>query len=156
MEKTQIGWYNLKEDKEFCDRGYECAAWYENILVKAGKYPIVVYDFKTLENECGTEIDGHCSNASINMDGTIVDDYFGTLFCGVPVGTYDCKKNAGKESFYSFSRYLYSIAKEILNNPNTPYELFDEYEPKEIRFTSIFDGKEHITHGIFLKEGAKL
>ena len=153
---TQIGWYNLKEDKEFCNRGFECAAWYENILVKAGKYPVEVYDFRIREREEGKEIESHINGAYVSMEGTIVSDYFGSMFCGVPVGTYDGDKNAGQKGFYSPFLYLYSLADEILNDPNTSYELLDAYEPKEIRFTSIFDGKEHITHGIFLKEGAKL
>ena len=42
MAKIQIGWLNLMEDKVFTDRGYECAAWWQDIAVKAGKYPMFI------------------------------------------------------------------------------------------------------------------
>jgi len=151
--KKQIGWFHLKEDTEF-DNTYECAAWYERVLVKAGKYPVVVYDYREKEREDGVEVDGHIGSAYVIMDGTITSDYFGAMFCGVPVGTYDNKQNAGKESSYSMHSYLYGIADAILNKNEIymrkgEWELFPEYEAREIKFE--YDGEEHTTHGIFLK-----
>lgn len=42
---TQIGWYNLKEDKTV--RCYaECPKYDHDVLVKAGSYPVEVYDIR--------------------------------------------------------------------------------------------------------------
>ena len=143
----QIGWYNLKEDKVFCNNGYECAAWYENILVRAGKYPVEVVDYKILNDG---QITGHIGSAYITMNGTIESDDFGSRFCGVPIGDYDCYKNKGQKSNYIQSAYLFSVSDSILNNPKTCYELFHEYEARRIDFE--YNGEMHHTHGIFLKE----
>lgn len=142
----QIGWFILKEDTEYCDRGYECAAWYENILVKAGRYPIEAPKYR--EREDG-RIEAHVSSASIPLDGTITSDYFGTLYFGMPVGIYDEEKNKGKKSTYHMRPYLHSLAKHILSGCDE-YELLPEYEAREIKFD--WDGEEHTTYGIFRRE----
>ena len=150
----QIGWYHLKEDKVFHDNGYECAAWYENIAVKAGRYPITVTDYKVLHfddearKEFNGRIDGHIGSAYATFDGTIVSDYFGSMFCGVPVGTYDYAKNAGKPSRYHMHMYLYSLAEHVYKG-DVEYELFPEYEVRESRFVSDFDGKECVLYHIY-------
>lgn len=157
MATKQIGWFNLKEDKVFTNT-YECAAWYENVKVPAGRYPIVVYDYKVMhfEDEArkrfNGEIDCHIGSAYISMDGIITSDEFGARFCGVPVGSYDNHQNTGKCSSHTMHVYLYSLADSVLNDPETPYELLPEYRAEEERFVSSFDGKEFTTHCIRLAE----
>jgi hypothetical protein len=146
---TQIGWFHLRNDKEFTNT-YECAAWYENVMVKAGRYPVMVYDYRLQERKEGREVDGFIGSAYTYLSGIITSDYFGALFCGVPVGHYDGSKNIGKEGSHSMHSYLYSIASSILNEPDSPWELFPEYEAKEIHFISCIDGRECKTHGIFV------
>lgn len=156
-ERTQIGWYTLKKDKVFCDRGYETASWYENILVKAGRYPVVCYDYRVLKDG---KVDSHIGECYTLFEGVIVNDYFGSEFCGVPIGTYDTKKNAGKPSHYSEFCYLYSLADYLLHgqeegykfpkDEDGEYELFPQYEARDIVF--LYDNEYHTTHGIFLKE----
>lgn len=160
MAKVQIGWYNLKEDKVFHDNGYECAAWYENIAVKAGRYPITVVDYKVKhfddENRkrFNGEIDGHIGSAYVTLDGTIVNDYFGSMFCGVPVGTYDEKQNTGKPSRYHMHIYLYDLAKKVYNGSDE-YELLPEWEARQTgSYISDWDGSEHFMHHIFVKDAA--
>lgn len=148
----QIGWYTLKQDTVFHDNGYECAAWYENIAVNAGKYPLMVNDYRT-NNDGEVESRG-VDRVCVALDGVVVSDYFGSMFCGVPVGTYDGTKNAGKPSTYYWGAYLYSIAHNLLDgkeNDEYSIELLPEYEAREIRFTSSIDGREICTHGIFEK-----
>ena len=146
----QIGWFNLKEDREFTNL-YECAAWYENVMVKAGRYPVVVHDYRIRDVDDGKEVDGFIGSAYTSLPGIITSDYFGSLFCGVPVGTYDGSQNAGKKSQYTMHSYLYSIAHSVLDGEDK-WELLPEYEAREINFISCIDGKECTTHGIFLKE----
>ena len=146
--KKQIGWYNLKEDRIF-QNTYECAAWFENILVKAGKYPVEVTDYQEIKRDDGIVIDGHCKGVYVSLPGTITSDEFGARFCGMPVSDYDQKKNAGQPGRHILSSYLFSVAESILSNPDTPWELFPEYEAKEYSFTSPLDGREIKTHGIY-------
>lgn len=142
---TQIGWYTLDKDTEF-DNTYECAAWYERVLVKAGRYPVEVYDMRIREDG---EVDGR--GAYVTMPGVVTSDYFASLFCGVPVGEpYDTTKNRGKQSEHHGYWYLYDIAHRILDG-KPGFELLPEYEPREIRFFSSIDGRELVTHGIFKK-----
>ena len=137
-KKKQIGWYSLKEDTVFRNAGFETAAWYEDILVKAGKYPIEVSHYKVRDNGI---VDGWVSSAYIYMDGVITEDYFPSLFFGNVVTDYDTTKNAGKESTYRMMPYLYQIADSILEDAETPYELLPEYEAKIHRLT--YNGEQH-------------
>jgi hypothetical protein len=144
---TQIGWYNLEHDTEF-DNTYECAAWYERVLVKAGRYPVEVYDLRFSDDG---RIDHSCHGAYVTMPGTVTSDYFATMYCGVPVGApYDTTKNKGKASEHHGYWYLYDIAHRVLDG-KPEFELLPEYEAREIHFE--YDGEEHVTHGIF-KKGA--
>lgn len=152
----QIGWFYLKEDTEFTNT-YECAAWYENVLVKAGRYPMEVPDYRTSDSPEGKKVHGHIDMIGVKLPGVITSDEFGSRFCGVPVGGYDNHKNSGKESHHYYMQYLYAVADAILrpnnslySNAKWEYELLPEYEAKDIRF--IYDGEEHMTHGIFLNE----
>lgn len=148
-QKTIIGYYHLKEDTIFTNT-YECAAWYEKVKVPAGVYPVCVPEFHVDTRRDGSkEVRGFINSAYVTMDGIITDDYFGTLFYGVPVGTYD-KDNSGKPSSHTMGNYLYAIADSILHDENTPWELLPEYEARDIHFT--YDGEEHTTHGIFVKD----
>lgn len=151
---TQIGWYTLKEDEVFRNT-YECAAWYEDVLVKAGKYPVYVYDLRIHQSDnpkYNRKIDGHVGSASVYMEGVVVSDEFGSLFCGVPISNYDNKKNAGKPSACSMRPYLYDVARSILCDAESPFELFPEYEARPIHDTYCCGkdkGKPFTTHGIY-------
>lgn len=149
MEK-QIGWFHLNEDKVF-QNTYECAAWYENVLVPKGDYPLMVYDYCEEKRKDGSTELGYRCYYHVPMDGTITGDYFGSLFCGVPIGTYDGSQNVGKASSHSMFCRDYIIAEEVLNGSDK-WTLFPEYEAREIRFISSLDGRELVTHGIFVKE----
>lgn len=109
MARVQIGWLNLSEDKVFTDRGYECAAWWKNVAVKAGKYPMFI-DSKDIWDD--GRVYGN-ARPTTELSGTIVSDYFGSMLCGVPVGTYDGNRNNGKEASYFWSDYAFSFAEWV-------------------------------------------
>ena len=142
--KQQIGWFVLKEDTEYRNT-FEFAAWYEDVLVKAGRYPVIVHDYQV--NEEG-RVDGFIGSVYVTMPGTVVRDYFAAHYCGVPISDYDDYKNAGKPSQYTMHVYMYNLAADVLNGGGK-YELFPEYEAREIHFVSDIDGRELTTHGIF-------
>ena len=109
MARIQIGWLNLSEDKVFTDNGYECAAWFKNVAVKAGRYPMFI-DGNAIWAD--GRVDG-TARIHADLPGTVVSDYFGSMFCGVPVGTYDGSRNAGKESSYWWELYAFSFAEWV-------------------------------------------
>lgn len=150
-EATQIGWYTLKEDEIFCNT-FECAAWYEKVLVKAGRYPVMVYDFRIKRNDskyirC---IEGHIGGVYVHMEGTIVSDNFGGLYFGVPIGCYDTSKNAGKPSSHSTFAYMYSVADSILNDVESPWELFPAFEARKVCYE--WNGNPYTTHSIYAND----
>lgn len=127
---TQIGWFTLKEDKIFRN-SFECAAWYEDVLVKAGRYPVLVYDLRVSKSDdpvLNGVIKGHIGMTYTHMDGTTVSDEFGARFCGVPIGSYDNRKNADKPSSHSMATYMHEMARSIVEDPETPWELLPEYK----------------------------
>ena len=82
IEKTRrvIGTYVL-ETVEVFQELFECAAWYRNIEVQPGEYPITT--------------DGYW--IFVKLDGVIVSDNFQSLFAGMPIGdAYDREQNKGK------------------------------------------------------------
>lgn len=147
MNKTLIGYYHLKEDKVFHVANFECAAWYENILVKAGKYPI--HSLSSCLYRHDNKLKYAILDASVEFTGIIQSDYFGTLIGGVPVGTYDEYQNAGQGSSYLRHLSDYEIADDMLSNEDSPYELLPEYEAVRIDFE--YEGEWHTSHRVFLK-----
>jgi len=139
MDK-QIGLFHLKTDKVFRNE-FECAAWYEDVLVKAGDYPVNVFDYRIMHfdddrrKHLNGRVDGHCGGVYVGMSGTIVSDEFGARFCGMPISGYDNHKNAGKDAHHSMFAYMFSVVDSIQNDPETSWELFPEYE---IRDGSIY------------------
>lgn len=147
MERIQIGYITIKKDTEFVDNGYECAAWFEKILVKAGRYPL----FTEIKCECD---DGCilCDRVRAVLPGTVVSDYFGSMYCGVPVGTYDGTKNAGKASEYHWGVFDFSFAKYIyegFEDETYSFEIDPAYVVKAVKYNSCVDGAEMTTHLIY-------
>ena len=146
MQEKQIGWYNLKEDTVFHKADFECAAWCENIKVKAGRYPIVLMSGYRILRKNGWLIDA----PYVIMTGEIVSDYFGTMFCGNPIGGYDTEKNKGATARYTMHPYPFEVGRSICEDPDSPYELFPEWEAKAAQYISSIDGREATTYDLYL------
>ena len=143
MSKTQIGWIVIREPRIVHKADFECAAWWEDIMIEPGKYPIYVHDMKIWKNgEIG------CRSAFASIPGRIVMDYFGSMFYGVPVGTYDNTKNSGNPADYLMNWYMFMLAENAMDGSGE-IELLPEYEAREYTFVSRVDGVERVTHGIF-------
>ena len=90
MQTIECGVYHLAEEKVFRYSGYECAAWWQEVKVSAGDYPVYAYYSS-----------GFLSEFVVNLPGTIVRDNFQSLYGGMPIGTtYDETKNAGNGANY--------------------------------------------------------
>lgn len=143
MQDKRIGTYHLKEDKVFRNT-FECAAWYEDVLVKAGDYPIAVYNYRIYDDG---RINGHCMAVYVEMPGVVVEDEFGARIGGMPIGEYDNHQNTGKPSSHSLFAYMHSVAKDILDGDGA-YELDAGYEARQVKFTN-YRGEKVTTYGIF-------
>ena len=144
MGKILMGYAVLLEDKVYHRADFETAAWYENVLIKAGKYPVY-----TDYNPNGY----NRFDAVICYSGEIVSDYFGTLFYGSPVGTYDCKKNAGRHSDFTLWTYSFMFGEAVLHPDGERYfadryELAPGFSVEKERYVSSVDGEEYETYRI--------
>ena len=148
--KFQIGWYIVPKETIYTNF-FETAAWYENILIQPGKYPLYAEKFRFNEREHKEEniIDGWIM---FSLPGVIQSDNFQSLFFGCPVGQdYDTTKNKGKPGEYHGQTYPYTVAENILYSAIPRYELFPEYQAIEKQFTSTYDDKVYTTHQIIKK-----
>ncbi|MFJ8528590.1 hypothetical protein [Bacillus sp. NPDC094106] len=148
MSKMQIGWYVLTEDKVFKNNSYECAAWYQEIKVPKGKYPI--YSSGFVYNHAQGFLTNKIEDNSIGckLIGTVISSDFSSHFAGNQVSS-KINEDVGQEGSIYFSPYAHSLAESILKG-NSTCELLPDFEAKEIHFMS--NGKEYTTHGIFKKD----
>jgi hypothetical protein len=143
----QIGWYNVPEDKEYTNRGFECAAWQETILVKKGKYPVTASEFEYNEREHKFTNELENKTIYIKLNGIVTSDDFCGRYFGKLISN-DFNKNIGKESQMFLHPYGHEVAKDILSNTSS-IELFPEYEAREINF--VYNNEPRKTYGIFKK-----
>jgi len=143
MSKIQIGWYYQRKEEVVCYAGYECAAWYENIKLTPGKYPMFADDDRVWKGRIC------CRDVNIMVDGTVVSDDFGTRYFGMPIGEYDHTKNKGKPSRYDKGGYSYMVAENAYGNPD--YEIFPEYEIREEQFYVDYDMEYHSLFEFYVK-----
>jgi len=98
--KRTIGTIEVAQDVVLHFQGYETAAWWEDVNVAAGSYPVQ------------GEVDAQGKVKDLvffGLPGTVVADYFRSLWGGMPMGQdYDRTQNAGKPSSYRGSLYLHA------------------------------------------------
>ena len=148
-----IGWLTTTKDFEHCDRGYECAAWFENILVKKGeRFPLFAEVDRNYSDKFNKYFEGGIRRVWTILSGTITTDDFGSRYCGNPISGYDEKKNAGKRSTHHESWSSYQFGNLVLAVRGTPnysaeryefnyeVELFDNIEIVSILVSGVTDG----------------
>ena len=101
---TPCGFYRLAETTVFHYAGYECAAWWQDIRVAPGDYPVTLYK----------DASSSSLRFFVELPGTIVADNFQSLWGGVPIGdSYDNSQNAGKPGSYHISTVDYCLFAEM-------------------------------------------
>jgi len=93
VEFKRIGWFHVNEETVFT-RTYEVAAWYTNIAVQPGWYP--VYQQRPGED------------FFVEMPGVVVGSDFTSLFCGNRVGS-KVNEDVGKEDVYVLSGWNFQL-----------------------------------------------
>jgi hypothetical protein len=124
------------------DNHFECAAWYEKILLRPGVYPLA-----GVINSEG-EIEGVHIHSGIwfKVPGVIQSDYFASRL-GSAIGSYDTKKHAGKPATWRGFVRTYDVAKGVLEGLRG-IRLRPGFEARRINFLD-HTGKACHTHGIF-------
>ncbi len=105
MPREQIGVATLAEAKTQ-RRLLEVAAWFEDVTIPAGEYPItagVEQRGKVIEN-----------SVRIELAGTITASAFPSLFGGLPVGSGIVDANSGRPSEFVACPYASWLAKAIV------------------------------------------
>jgi len=138
--KKQIGTYHVKGG-ETRTKSYEVAAWYQELKVEPGDYPV----YATFEDGKG----GEALDTSVTwqIPGKVISSCFDSLFGGVPV-TSNRNRGVGQHTTYSSFTYAHALAKAILEKKEgLPFTLLPGFEAREIPFT--YDDKACVTYGIF-------
>lgn len=137
-EKVQIGWYILENDTEMRDAGYECAAWYEDYLVKAGKYPVYgKHNYHERDRRYTREI--NYNSLVIVLKGVITGDDFSSYFCGNLVAEKS-NQHIGEEVTKTLRPYDFTFIDMVEAGKA---ELLPDYEIGQKTFYSTIDNKNH-------------
>lgn len=138
-EKVQIGWYILEQDEEQRDAGYECAAWYEDYVVKAGKYPIyATHAYHERDRRYMHSI--KYNSITVVLEGTITGDNFSSYYCGNLIAEkYD--RHVGEKTTKVLRPYDFMLVEQIKEGRA---ELLPDYEVVDHTFYSSHE-KENIT-----------
>ena len=99
-----LGWI-VVEPGTRVRKHYEVAAWWTLLELEPGRYPVVARGISCLDDPVPYW-------AMVSIPGTIVEEFFPSLFGGVAYGLPDPSKNAGREDRYSMQMYAYQWKEE--------------------------------------------
>lgn len=142
MKKYLVGYTTIEKDRVMHNNQFSYAASYEELLVKAGKYPIYVYENDL--QDYGDRI--IVKSARYGYTGTVVESNVG----GKP----------GQETRYDLYTYGYSLAEEFLNGYRTlgfgtierdGMDLCPEWGLNIADFISSYDGKRVLCLELVIK-----
>lgn len=145
-KEFQIGWYTIPEDTEMINRGFACAAWWEKIAVKAGRYPVMSSGYAYNEQEHRYTAKLADRSISIKIPGVIIEDDFQSHFFGTPIGNYDTKQNTGTPSAIYLTPYAHAVAWGIIRGRSN-IELLPRFMARVIEYER--EGERKQTAGIF-------
>ena len=131
--RHQMGVYVLTEPKVFRNN-YECAAWYQDVEVPAGEYPMI-----------GVFEAGVLQWIVVGFTGTITGSDFTSFFGGNSFGKAKVDEDKGKEGRAGITARPYEVANEIAEHPNTAWRLNEDWSTEyrsNITHKPIFAGQE--------------
>jgi hypothetical protein len=112
-QRIECGFYHLAETKVFHYAGYECAAWWQDVEVEAGDYPV----FAVIEEDTIRWF-------LVTLPGVVVADNFQALYCGTRIGKpYDEAQNAGKGAEYHIQSNDYPVFESMRKDTNSPWHI---------------------------------
>jgi hypothetical protein len=130
------GTYRVSETKVYHYAGYECAAWWRDVSVEAGDYPVFGY------------LEGSVLHFIVTLPGVIVADNFQSFLGGVGFCLfYDEAQHAGEAATYSIHSQDYSVFASMKDGLNSPWTIDLSALPLELDTCSDCKGviKKHST-----------
>lgn len=142
--RIQIGVYHVETPETHTQR-YECAAWYREIKIAPGDYPI----FARFPPNYYRKDEAKDTSISVWLSGTVIASDFSSYYCGVPVGKGKRNEDTGQPAEYHIMPYAHALAIALMEKAPgcEKWRLFDGFEPRWVPFT--YNGKECRTAGIF-------
>ena len=67
-------------------------------------------------------------DVSVTIQGTIIEDYWGSHFGGMPISTYDRKQNAGNPWEYTLQYSASEVARSIAHDDDSPWVASPEWQ----------------------------
>lgn len=98
--------FRVSEGAEFVTR-YETAAWYTRMQAEAGDYPVKMFKDAGCRWET-TDLAG-AYWVLVTIPGTVIEDYFPSLFGGVVMTPYDKHQNYGEPTSHGLQVYSYLV-----------------------------------------------
>lgn len=143
----QIGVFVLDKEEVFRNT-YETAAWYEDVKVQSGEYPVfaqIKHTDLTPKMSPGQIMD---TSVGCRLDGFVVGSDFSSLFHGSVI-TPKVDEKVGQESSHYLSRYAHSVAQSILESDNPRFRLNDDFHARKTFY--IHKGELRNSYGIYHK-----
>lgn len=114
-----IGFVQVNKPVVFTDRGYECAAWWEERTSQLGVYPVYLRDLNPLYPQ-RQEYHAHAE-----IPARVTDDYFPALWGGVSVSNkpYVCR-NQGAPRVIGVRQDLTAAIEQTGNSPGSDLDWY--------------------------------
>lgn len=142
-KKVIIGTVTVNHDTEMHNNQFEYAGSFENLLVKAGTYPIYAYEKDLVKTKDGKVMLGWRNY--IGYEGTVLEGNIGN--------------KVGSQSSYHLMIYNYSLAdcftegRRCDKYHDETYDLWHEWGIVLDDFVSSIDGRRIFTKDVVLKDG---
>lgn len=146
MKKYLVGTVTQDHDREMINTSFSYAADFEQILVKAGTYPIYVYADDLVKHD-------------VIIVGSVYIGYHGVVLSG------NVGNKAGVNSKYHPYRYGYDMAAAFLRGHDdynrekwydVHYEIGSAFTVRVCDFISSYDGKRILHLQLIRKDGTDL
>jgi len=89
----QIGWLRVNSPVVNLNRGYECAAWWQEETSALGIFPLILREDPYSKGKF---------YATATLPAKVTDCNFASLWCGNPIGKYDKSSDLGRDASISF------------------------------------------------------
>ena len=106
-----VGTYRVGADEVLHNASYECAAWYQDIEVQPGEYPVYAYIQE-----------GRVKYFLVTLPGIVVASDFSSHFGGVRYGS-NVDKDKGQPGTYHIQIYDYLVFESIHSDPNSRWHI---------------------------------
>jgi predicted RNA-binding Zn-ribbon protein involved in translation (DUF1610 family) len=127
--QIEVGTYRVSKATVYHYAGYECAAWWRDVKVDAGDYPVFGY------------LEGSTFLFTVTLPGILVAANFQSLFGGVAFGLcYDETQHAGELDTFRIQSRDYCVFGSMRDGEKSPWHIDLSLLPMELAICSDCGG----------------